>query len=235
MTRPAHIRHAGFGAAHADVALGTLRADLLRFCHALADRGWVANHDGNISLRLPGGRLLCTPTAMHKALVREQDLIVVDRENRVLQGHRRPFSELALHRAVYAARPDVHAVVHHHGPSSCGLAIAGHAVEPRMMPEPVVSLGDRVPLLPYAAPGAKEAVEAVRQAADEVDAVTMEHHGVLAWGPDLELAFLRAELVEHLATMQLRAMQAGGVRTIPAADVETLLAKRRKAGLGPPR
>ena len=48
----------------------------------------------------------------------------------------------------------------------------------------------------------------------------------------LETAFLRMELVEHLAKIQLTAQQAGGVRRIPDQDVERLLVARTKAGLG---
>ena len=43
-----------------------LVADYSRRLHA---RGWVANHDGNISVRLLGGRFLCTPGATSKAAV----------------------------------------------------------------------------------------------------------------------------------------------------------------------
>ena len=35
----------------------------------LWDRGWVANHDGNITVRLDDGRLLATPTAVSKRLI----------------------------------------------------------------------------------------------------------------------------------------------------------------------
>ena len=63
----------------------------------------------------------------------------------------------------------------------------------------------------------------------------MENHGIIAVGPDLETAFLRLELVEHLASIQFKAIQLGGITTIPAADIDTLLVAREKAGLGFPR
>ena len=67
------------------------------------------------------------------------------------------------------------------------------------------------------------------------DVLVMENHGVLAVGPDLETAYLRLELVEHLATIQFKATQLGGVRTIPSEDISILLEARNKAGLGFPR
>ncbi len=210
-----------------------LKRQIIAIAHELHERGWVANHDGNVTVRLSADRLLCTPTALSKRVLHEADLIVVDGQNQVVQGGRKPFSELALHRAVYAARGDVRAVVHSHAPKATALAVAGIAIEPRMLAEAVVSLGAQVPLLPYAFPNGADQVAQVKAAAVDFDVVTLGNHGVLAWGDDVEQAFLRAELVEHLAGIQLLALQLGRVNTVPDADLERLLAARAKAGLGP--
>ncbi len=50
-------------------------ADYAQRLHA---RGWVANHDGNVSVRDGQGRYLSTPTATSKAAVRADGLVVVD-------------------------------------------------------------------------------------------------------------------------------------------------------------
>ena len=213
--------------------LAQARRQLLAIAQELHARGWVANHDGNVTLRLPGEHLLATPTALSKRVLTEADLLVLDARDRVLQGGRKAFSELKLHRAVYAVRPDVRAVVHTHAPHATALAVAGIAVEPKMLAESVVSLGAVIPLLPYAFPQSVEQIGQLQAAAQTVDAVTLGNHGVLAWGDDLEQAFLRAELLEHLAAIQLRALQLGRVTTLPDADLARLLDARKKAGLGP--
>lgn len=230
-------RPSSFGAHHTihggDASQAELRRQLIEITHQLHAKGWVANHDGNASARLPGDRLLITPTALSKRVLHEADLLVVDMAGKVLQGGRRPFSELVLHRAIYEARPDVRAVVHTHAPRAVSLSVAGIAVEPRMLAEAVVSLGAQVPLLPYAFPGGADQLAALKASAHEVDAVTLGNHGILAWGDDLEQAFLRAELVEHLALIQLGALQLGRVSVVPDADLQRLLEARTKAGLGP--
>lgn len=93
-----------------------LRAELLDYCHRLHARGWVANHDGNLSVRLRPGQILCTPTATSKAEVREESLLIVDEAGTRLAGKGKPFSELSLHLAVLRTRPDAMAVVHAHPP-----------------------------------------------------------------------------------------------------------------------
>ncbi len=225
-TSTVHRRHAGEG------HLAVLRRELLSIAHQLHERGWVANHDGNITCRLPGRRWLATPTALSKRILNESDLIVLDGDGRVLQGGRKAFSEFRMHRAVYDARPDALALIHAHPPSATALSVTGHEVQPRLIAEAVVSLGDQVPLVGYHFPNSAELLAELRRVAEGFDVVTMANHGVLAWGDDLEQAFLRAELVEHLATIQLRAMQVGNVRLVPDNDVARLLQKRTSAGLG---
>ena len=132
-----------------------LREELAHFARLLHGRGWVANHDGNATVRLDGGRFLITPTAVSKRLLEAADLLVVDTEGRKVSGRMRPFSELGLHRAVYSARPDVAAVLHAHPPNATGFALAGVPLfDPPTSPEPVVSLGPGIPTVGYAPPGA---------------------------------------------------------------------------------
>ena len=216
-----------------DVSFPVLKRGLLEIAHSLHSAGWVANHDGNVSARLDAGRFLMTPTALSKRVLDERDPIVVDRSGRVLQGGRRPFSEFKMHLAVYDARPDVRAVVHAHPPCATALAVQGVEVEPKMMAEPIVSLGARVPMLPYRFPNSADQLEELRAAAVQFDVVTLGHHGALAWGDDLEQAFLRLELIEHLARIQIQALQLGPVQVLPTEDVTRLLDKRASAGLGP--
>ncbi|MEN9786883.1 MAG: hypothetical protein RLZZ299_2147 [Pseudomonadota bacterium] len=209
-----------------------LRRELADTARALHARGWVANHDGNVSVRLDGGGFLATPTAVSKADVHPEMLVVLDEDGKVIGGTRKVFSEFALHLAVFRARPDVRWVVHAHPPTATGWAVAGHSFfDPPFMAEPVVSLGARVPVVPFLAPGASAAP--VGETFAEVDAALLGGHGALTCGPSAELAFLRMELLEHLARIALVARQVGGARPLDPAHVTALLEARAKAGLGP--
>ncbi|MEE8410480.1 MAG: class II aldolase/adducin family protein [Myxococcota bacterium] len=209
-----------------------LEEQVIELSHRLGRERWVANHDGNITARLANGCFLATPTALAKLAVDRASLIVVDDQAKLVSGSRPPFSELALHLAVYRHRPDVQAVIHAHPPSATGLSVAGIPVRTTMLAEPVVSLGAEIPLVPYAAPKTPEWTGNMIPLLDDADALLLEQHGVLTYGPDLETAFLRMELVEHLAKIQIAAHQAGLVRDIPDADVGKLLGARTKTGLG---
>jgi L-fuculose-phosphate aldolase len=204
-----------------------LREDIARYAVHMAERGWVANHDGNLSARVAPARFVCTPTATSKRAVRADGLVVTDATGRQLGGRGKPFSEYALHLAVYRARPDVGAVVHAHPPFATALGVSGRELV-SFLPEAVVSLGTRIPLVPLALPGA-EAVAAMAPFLASFDAVLVAGNGVFAWGDDVEQAFLRLELVEHLATIAAQAERWGGPHPLPQAMVDKLLEARRKA------
>ena len=206
-----------------------LKEDLVRYSKRVYEKGWVANHDGNLSAKLRTGRFVVTPTSFSKNDVSEQSLLVVDSKGERVAGHTKPFSELALHLAIYEARQDVGAVVHAHPPYATAMACSGQGLDRPFIPEAVVSLGERIPLVPFSG----DAVKALADYLPYFDVLLLESHGVIAYGVDVEQAFLRLELVEHLAGITTHAKAWGGPRTLSAEVVETLLAKRKSAGLGP--
>ena len=210
-----------------DVAL---RAELAVYSRRLHARGWVANHDGNVTVRLGGGRYLATPTATSKAAVGAEDVLIVDEAGAKISGRGKPFSEIGLHLTVYRNRPEVNAVVHAHPPTATGFAAAGVELAQPIIAEAVVSLGVGVPTVPFGAPGAS-ACNALQPFVAAHDAALLVGNGALTWGVDLEQAYLRMELVEHLAKIALVAQQLGGARPIPQAAIPALLEARRKAGL----
>lgn len=212
-----------------------LELEVVKFAQALSARGWVANHDGNVTVRMEEDLFLATPTAFSKAAVERESLLYVDGRGCKVSGKTRPFSELNLHLYAYRQRPDIAAVIHAHPVHTCAFAVRGEPILSTMIAESVVSLGDEIPLVPYALPKSPESTLVLRDALSRCDVLVMENHGVLSVGPDLETAFLRLELVEHLASIQFKAMQLGGIRVLPAADIDTLLLAREKAGLGFPR
>ena len=213
--------------------LPKVRAELVEVSRRLHRMGWVANHDGNVSLRLHGGRFLITPTAVSKLDVDESMLLVVDSAGKVLEGRRKPFSEFELHLACYRARPEVEVVIHAHPPHATAFGLVGLELSPVAMPEIVVSLGDRIPTVPRLMPKTPELVKAVEGAASQVDAMLLSGNGALTLGDSLELALLRMELVEHYARILSVARGLGPVPPLPDAELKKLLEARQKAGLGP--
>lgn len=212
-----------------------LQREVARYAQRLHEAGWVANHDGNVSVRLSDGeRFFATPTAVSKRDVEPHDVLTVDLDGKVLGGRRRLFSEWHLHAACYRARPDVRAVLHAHPVHATAFGVARRALPTPALPEMIVSLGTSLPLLAYELPrSSKQDADLARALSDgDADALLLAGNGVVTVGRDLEQAYLRMELVEHWARIASVALPLGGVEPLPHADVQKLLEARTKAGLG---
>ena len=198
----------------------TLRASreaVVRVCRRLYGAGLIAGQDGNVSVRLPGDRILVTPAGMSKVEVSAADLVVLTLNGTRLSGKRKPSSEVAVHLEIYAGRPDVGAVVHAHPPTATGFAVAGETLPPNVLPELVYTVGP-VSLVPYARPGTTALARRFRPFLAGCNAWLMANHGAVTAGPTLAVAHQRMESLEHAAKILLMARAVGRVVPLPEEE-----------------
>ena len=55
-------------------------------CHKMWQLGWVAANDGNLSVKLPDGNFLATPTGISKSFITPEKLVIINPEGEVLQA-----------------------------------------------------------------------------------------------------------------------------------------------------
>ncbi len=172
----------------------------------LGTRGLVSAGEGNLSVRLDADRLLVTPAGRRKDELALEDLVVIwlaePGRGAVSANGRGPTSDLAIHLAVHAARPDIGAVAHAHLPAAMGLTLAGEVPDPSALPETALLL-PRLPYLTLGIPGSAELAGRIAAALSEppeplASAVLLERHGAVAVGRDPDHAVDRLELVEVL-------------------------------------
>ena len=217
----------GMRAAHDPV-----RAEMIRVCRRMSDRGFVSGWAGNVSARLGPDRYLLTPSGVPKSDVTEADLIVVDGSGRVTEGApgRRPTSELPMHLCAYRLRPDVAAVVHAHPVHAVALSVVGSALSKHYVPEAIVMLGP-IAVTPYATPSTDENERVVAAVVEDHDAIVLRAHGSLTVGSTLAEAWLRLETLEHAARIVTLIEQSGGGPELDEAAVAKLVAQRARLGL----
>ena len=172
----------------------------------LGRRGLIAASEGNLSIRLPGGRMLITPGGRRKDELRPEDLVtttLTETEAPAPDGAGpRPSSDVAIHRAIYLARPDALVIVHAHVPAAMALTIAGEVPDPASLPE-IALLLPRLPFVPYGTPGSDELAARIAAALAAPPeplpgAAILERHGAIAIGANLDEALDRMELVDVL-------------------------------------
>jgi L-fuculose-phosphate aldolase len=203
------------------------REEIVRFGKLLHQTGMVAATDGNLSVRLENGTILCTPTLMCKGMMETNDLVIVDRKGTKLSGSRNVSSELAMHLLIYSRRPDVGGIVHAHPPTATGFAAAGLALDTALCSEIIVTLGT-VPLASYETPGTPELAEALAPLVGDHDAILMANHGVVTYGVDLLNAYMNMETVEHFAKIALVTHQLGQQQKLSDQHVDKLREIRTK-------
>jgi L-fuculose-phosphate aldolase len=203
------------------------RHEIVQYGKMLHQRGYVAAMDGNLSVRLDENRILATPTAMCKSMMRPSDMVIVDMEGRRLSGRRAVSSEIAMHLLIYRLRPDICGIVHAHPPTATGFAAAGIALNEPLVCEVVIGLGS-IPLARYGTPGTPELTDALEPLVPEFDAILMSNHGVVAYGDTLDHAYMKMETVEHFAQIALVTHLLGRQQPLNDQELEKLLTARKK-------
>ena len=195
-------------------------------------RDFISGSAGNISVRLPDGNLLITPSGINKGKLTPDDLLIIDLDGNCLNGDAtcRPSSELPMHLEVYRQRADVGAVIHAHPITCVALSLVGISLQDSYIPEALVMLGP-VPTTPYATPSSTENRDAIAGLIAGHDAIILAHHGSLTVGRDLDEAYARLEILEHTAKTVALAFQMGAPRSLEPKAVEKLLEMRHQMGL----
>lgn len=209
-----------------------LREEICDICHKMWQLGWVAANDGNVSVKLPDGTFLATPTGMSKSFITPEKLVHIDREAHILEAAEgcRPSSEIKMHLRCYAEREDVGAVLHAHPPATTGYAVANKALDEYSMIETVIALGS-IPVTPYGTPSTYEVPDAIAPYLGRHDAVLLQNHGALTVGADVATAYYRMETLELFAKISLNAHLLGGAQEISRDNIDRLISMRESYGV----
>lgn len=187
-----------------------MKQEICAIGRRMYDRRMVASNDGNISVLLSDGTLLCTPTGVSKGFMTPEMLCHIDKNGNVLDGGegRRPSSEIKMHLKVYGERPDIGAVVHAHPVFATAFAVARKPLNVPITAESVMFLGE-VPVAEFAAPSTEEVPQSIVPYVKEHNAVLLANHGALTFDRDLLSAYHKMEAVEFYAELLYRSGYAG--------------------------
>jgi len=182
-------------------------AELVAAARRLDAAGFMPSKSGNLSLR-DGDGFVVTPSGLPYAGMTEADLVRLGPEGGVAPGARhRPSSEWRLHAAIYAARPELGAVVHTHSPRATALSCARRGIP--AFHYMVLLAGGPVRCAAHATFGTQALAEACVAALAGRRAVLLANHGAVAAGTTLAAAVTLAMEVENLAGQYLDLLAAG--------------------------
>lgn len=209
-----------------------LRAAIVEAGRITYARGLLTASDGNISARLPDGRILITPSGVGKGRLSSGDLLIIDLEGNVVKLADDPLlrstSEQAMHLEVYRQRPDVRAVLHAHPPYATALTAVRPEIRMDILPEMVAAMG-QVPITSLAMPSSEQTAEVIRELIPHHDAIMIRQHGSLTVGANLEEALIHLERVEHVAKTIVIAEMMGNISPLPEEMLSGLQQQRMES------
>ena len=174
---------------------------------------------GNISARDDDGTTWITPAGVDKGGLTREDIVRV-RPDGATEGRHRPSSELPFHRAIYAARPELRAIVHAHPVALVAFSICRRVPDTRLLPTARRVCGP-VGFAPYALPGSEALGRHIAATfAEGFHCVVLENHGVVTGGAGLQEAFERFETLEFCAKTIIKAGMLGTVRYLVDEQAE---------------
>lgn len=212
-----------------------LRAEMVIVGRKLWEREYVDGNGGNLSVRLPGGFVLSTPTMMSKGDLQPEDICLCDMEGTVLSGPHKRSSELLLHLEIYKANPAAQAVVHCHPPHATAFAVTGAPPPSGVLTEQEIFIGP-VAIAPYETPGTKAFAETVLPFVHRHNTILLQNHGIVCWSDTLTHAEWLVEIFDTYCRTIILARQMGlPLCYIPDDKIEEILCIKRRMGFPDPR
>jgi L-fuculose-phosphate aldolase len=189
------------------------REQLVSIMNRIYHNGMTTLSGGNLSIKDDNGDVWITPAAIDKGNLTPKDIIRV-RTDGTIDGLHKPSSEYPFHRAIYAQRPDLKAIVHAHPPALVSFSIARQVPNTNIIPQAQRVCGP-VGYAPYALPGSEQlGANIAATFAEGYNVVLLENHGIATGGKDLLEAFQRLETLDFCARTLLKARGMGSITVL---------------------
>ncbi|HAT3853719.1 MAG: L-ribulose-5-phosphate 4-epimerase [Serratia marcescens] len=200
--------------------LNELKRQVLAANLSLPAYGLVTFTWGNVSaIDRQSGLVVIKPSGIAYEAMTLEDLVVVDLEGKVREGHRKPSSDTATHLALYRAFADIGGVVHTHSRNATIWAQAGQPIPALGTTHADYFYGDIPCTRPmseaeiagdYEGETGKVIIETFKQAGrdpQQVPGVLVYSHGPFAWGKNAADAVHNAVVLEEVAIMAMATRQ----------------------------
>ncbi|WP_232094220.1 L-ribulose-5-phosphate 4-epimerase [Serratia surfactantfaciens] len=200
--------------------LNELKRQVLAANLSLPAYGLVTFTWGNVSaIDRQSGLVVIKPSGIAYEAMTLEDLVVVDLEGQVCEGHRKPSSDTATHLALYRAFADIGGVVHTHSRNATIWAQAGQPIPALGTTHADYFYGDIPCTRPmseaeiagdYEGETGKVIIETFNQTGrdpQQVPGVLVYSHGPFAWGKDAADAVHNAVVLEEVAIMAMATRQ----------------------------
>lgn len=185
---------------------------------------------GNISIFNKSKQLmLISPSGMDYFETKAEDIVLMDLDENIIEGNRKPSSEAKMHIAIYKNRNDANAIIHTHSTFATTIATLNWEIPP--LHYLVAFAGIKVPCAKYASYGTLELAEnTVNALGNDYKATLLANHGLISLGRNIEEAFSIAEIIEFMAEIYYRTKCIGKPILLGKDEMQKMIKKFKTYG-----
>jgi len=206
--------------------LRKLREEIVEYGLKILKSGLVEATGGNLSsIDQNTGLIAIKPSSIPYEKIRPEDVIVINKEGKIIEGNLAPSSETPMHIFLYKKRPDIKAVIHTHAPYSTVLAVINKEI-PLVTQDIAIFAEDKARVAPFELPGTDNLGKIAYEYLNSSDVVLLQNHGTLAVGKSLAMAYAATWALERAAMAYCFSLLLGDISTkIPKEAARVLREK----------
>jgi L-fuculose-phosphate aldolase len=204
----------------ASVAEKEARQEIIDFCRRGYRQRLLISTEGSFSKRLGAESFVITPSNVDRLTMGVHDPVLIEAGR--AEAGKQPSRATRLHAAIYAAHPEVGAVINAYSVNATAFSVGRHRLDSRTIPESYVFLRD-VQWVSY-----EQATHAPDRVAQIVGptrpAALIENDGVLTCGKDVLATFDCLEVLESTAEAIINSRPLGDVSPMDNQAIDDLRA-----------
>ncbi len=205
------------------------REEIVEYGKKLIESGLTKGTGGNLSVLNRNEKLMAiSPSGIDYFKIKPKDIVVLDLEGNIVDGDKKPSSELQMHRIFYKNRDDIEAIIHTHTVYATSLSCLNITLP--AVHYLVALAGLNVRCAKYATYGTEELAENALEAMKDRYAVLLANHGLLVGSIDLVNAFNITEEIEYCAELYYRTKAIGEPVILSEDEMKRMIEKFKTYG-----
>lgn len=208
----------------ADLVAAELRSSITEAMQRLSASSLMPASQGNLSARdRVTGNVVITPHAYPYEGMTPDDLVVLSPDGTQIDGRLDPSYDALLHVGVYAARPEVSAVLHTEPPYVNAFGALGRDILP-VTTTGLKSANGSIPIMPFRHRRDEAFVTEMLEVMGDKHGVVWQNHGLLVVADTVEDAAERTIGIEFNAQVMHLALRVGEPQTLERVGADMIVA-----------
>jgi L-fuculose-phosphate aldolase len=198
------------------------RNELVETGKKMISSGLVKGTGGNLSVYFPKEQIMAiTPGSMDYFSIKAEDIVLMNIDEKIIEGRQKPSSEWRMHMIFYKKRKEARAVVHTHSSAAAAVSCLRRDLPPIYYL--TMMAGEDIKCSKYYRFGTEDLAEEAYKTMEGRSAALLANHGVITCSYSLARAYHIAEQVEYTADLFLKCESVGKPVQLTKDNVQEMI------------